>query len=345
MTRIGQSLATPASSPVTAAFRAATRRWSRCRAPARVGRGEIHDRRRPRSAQDQQDLRSRHGAARRELRGPCRRGGRTDRRQRRRQEHAGQDPLRTETPSSAARSLIDGKPVAITGPDGRPPARHRDRLPGPRTGAAPQPGAEHVPRAARSCAPGCWAGSGFMDNADDAARAARSRLRRPRRHGAQLSPAASARCPAARSRPSRSRVRPRGRTKSSSSTSPPRRSASCRPRAFSSSSSASAIAVWASCSSATPCRTSWRSPTRSRSCASARASPSTAPQDTTMEQLVGAMTGAVTQEEPVMTEPTTTQEAPAAAHRAGRGSGERAARPPGPAAGTADHHRAARRSS
>ena len=121
-----------------------------------------------------------------------------------------------------------GQQIVISTPTRGQRARHRDRLPGPRAGAAPRPGAEHVP--------------GPGDHA--------SRLRPPPRvHGQQgharggrggvrtssAPPCAawtrrSARCRAASDRRSPSPVRCTGPRTSSSSTSPPPRSAYARPR-------------------------------------------------------------------------------------------------------------------
>ena len=81
-----------------------------------------------------QELRPRAGAARRRLHRLPRRGGRADRRQRRRQEHAGQDALGRPSPDSGE-IRFEGEAGRVSTPDGRARARHRDRLPGPRARA------------------------------------------------------------------------------------------------------------------------------------------------------------------------------------------------------------------
>ena len=134
---------------------------------------------------------------------------------------------------------------------------------------------------------------GFLDKADDAPRAATRRSATSAcrsRTPARPSPT----CPAASARASRSAARSRGRARSCSWTSRPPRSASSRPATCSTRSSACATRASPSCSSATTCRRSSRSPTASRCCGSASASPGCAPSDVSMEDVVSAMTGALT---------------------------------------------------
>ena len=136
---------------------------------------------------------------------------------------------------------------------------------------------------------------GFMD--DKAMRdEGRSRLRRARRHGALDRRRRSARCPVASGSRSPSPGPSAGPTRSSSSTSPPRPSASCRPRTSwrPSSGSRPRASPWSS--SRTPCRTCSRSPTGCRCCAWAAASRPTTPRRPSVEELVGAMTGALDRE-------------------------------------------------
>ena len=65
----------------------------------------------------------------------------------------------TETPTSGE-ILIDGKPVTIIGTARRAPVRDRDRLPGPGPGAASQSRCRTCTWAGRSCARGSWGGWG-----------------------------------------------------------------------------------------------------------------------------------------------------------------------------------------
>ena len=116
-----------------------------CRRRFRAARRHAADR----GSQPHQAFRHGGRAERRLAARASRRGALPARRQRRRQVHADQDPVR-RAQARPGEYLVEGKPVAFASPARCARCRHRHRLPGPRDGPADVDRAQllHGPRAA-----------------------------------------------------------------------------------------------------------------------------------------------------------------------------------------------------